>query len=71
MVFLSFFFFFDNPGFPASRIIVWAQSGSRPASLGRVCPEPECPVPAFGDMEEQFVSGWRQTLKHDNWPPRL
>ncbi|KAL0754235.1 hypothetical protein Bca101_091903 [Brassica carinata] len=48
-----------------------AKFGSGPASPGRVCPESEGPVPAFGDMEEQFASGWRRIRKHDNCPPRL
>ncbi|KAF3594015.1 hypothetical protein DY000_02023892 [Brassica cretica] len=34
-------------GFPASLINPWVRSGSGPASPGRVCPEPEGPVPAF------------------------
>ncbi|KAF2531777.1 hypothetical protein F2Q70_00031080 [Brassica cretica] len=35
------------PGFPASLINPWVRSGSGPASPGRVCPEPEGPIPAF------------------------
>ncbi|KAF3557135.1 hypothetical protein F2Q69_00016284 [Brassica cretica] len=58
-------------GFPASRIIPWARSGSGSASPGRAFPEPEGLVPAFCDRDEQFVSGWRRTRKHDNCPPRL
>ncbi|KAL0817658.1 hypothetical protein Bca101_074102 [Brassica carinata] len=56
---------FEN-GFPASRVILWARSGSGPASPGRVCHEPEGPVSVFGDIEEQFASGWHRTRKHDN-----
>ncbi|CAN6921317.1 unnamed protein product [Brassica oleracea] len=33
-------------GFPVSRVIPWVRSGSGSASPGRVCPEPEGPVPA-------------------------
>ncbi|KAF3529029.1 hypothetical protein DY000_02038421 [Brassica cretica] len=62
---------FTREGFPASRVIPWVRSGSGPASPGRVFPEPEGPVPAIGDRDEQFASGWRRTRKHDNWPPRL
>ena len=45
-IFNLFFFFYGNPGFPASRVIPWVRSGSGPASPGKVCPEPEGPVPA-------------------------
>ncbi|KAF3515009.1 hypothetical protein F2Q69_00006141 [Brassica cretica] len=37
--------FLTSTWFPASRIIPWVRSGSRPASPGRVCPEPEGLVP--------------------------
>ncbi|CAN6938132.1 unnamed protein product [Brassica oleracea var. botrytis] len=60
-----------NSRFPASRIISWVRLGSGPASPGRVFPEPEGPVPAFCDRDEQFASGWHRTRKHDNWPPKL